>query len=46
MVEHFPVIVQHEPLVWFSAWEGFVKSATVFSDRYAEGSEAFLTGSV
>ena len=42
VVEHFPVVFQHQPFVRVGAREGLVEPASVFTHGDPQGSEALL----
>jgi hypothetical protein len=46
VVEHFTVIVEHQPLIWVGTGEGFVEPTPVFTYGDTEGSETLLPGAV
>ena len=42
VVKHFPIIIEHQPLIGVGSGKGLVESSTVFSDSNTEGAETLL----
>ena len=43
VIQHFSIVIEHQPFVRVRTREGFVETAAVLSNGDAEGAEAFLS---